>query len=259
MLTVETLTLSRGQYRAKVLIMFFVSIFKESEVLIMEEIWKDLKYLNNSGEWLDFKGIYQVSNLGNIRSYRANNGSKCSGRLSAEPRILKHSIATNGYHRVGLVVEEGTKNKPFLVHRIVASTFIDIPDSLLNEQKIQVNHKNENKSDNRLENLEWCTPLVNTNYGSRTKRAIENSVKTRTSKEWKELNPSYTHTNSRKVVGVHIETGDIVELNSMSCADSYFNIPLAGRSVSAAIRGKQKTAYGYKWFYKEDYEKHKNI
>ena len=221
------------------------------------EIWKDLRYLTTDGEWIDFGGIYQVSNYGNIRSFRAKNGSKCSGRLVETPRVLKHSVSVGGYHRVGLVLEEGTKNKSFLVHRIVASTFIDIPEQLLLEKKIQVNHKNEDKGDNRLENLEWCTPLENTNYGSRTKRAIANSVKTRTSKEWKEKNPSYNHSNAEKVVGVHTVTGEVVELNSMSCADKHFNIPLAGRSISACVRGRQKTAYGYKWFYKEDYLKTK--
>ena len=220
----------------------------------MVEIWKDLKYMTNSGEWLDFGGVYQASNLGNIRSFRASNGSKCSGRLSDQPRLLKPNVSSTGYYRVGLVLQEGTKNKMFLIHRIIASTFIELPEYLLGEKKVQVNHKNEDKSDNRLENLEWCTPLENTNYGTRTKRAISNSVKTRTSKEWKEANPSYNHTNSRKVVGVNVESGKVIKLNSMNCADEYFNIPLAGRSVSAAVRGIQKTAYGYKWYYEEYYE-----
>lgn len=230
---------------------------KGGDFIMSKEVWKDLKYLTNSGEWIDFGGVYQVSNLGNIRSYRAKNGSKCSGRLSEVPRILKHSISSNGYHRVGLVKEEGTKNRFFLVHRIVASTFIDIPEHLLFTRKIQVNHKNEDKDDNRLKNLEWCTPLENTNHGSRTERAIAKRTETMSSMEWKKQNSNRKRSRHESVVGVHVLTGDVVELNSMSCADAFLNITFASRSVSACVRGRQKTAYGYRWFYRDDYFKTK--
>lgn len=222
---------------------------------MIEEIWKDAKYLTRDGEWLDFKGVYQVSNLGNVRSFRKHSGGAIMGRLSDKPKLLKTKQSKSGYLRVGLVLTDGEHNKLYLLHRLIASTFIEIPERLLNEKKIQVNHINEDKSDNRIENLEWCTPYENTNHGTRTKRAIANSVKTRLTKEWKEKNPSYNHPNACKVIGVHVETGEIVELNSMNCADEFFNIPLAGRSVSAAVRGRQKTAYGYKWYYRDDYLK----
>lgn len=219
-----------------------------------KEIWKDLKYLTQKGKWIDFQGVYQVSNYGRIRSFRAHNGGKCYGRLSETPRLLKVAVAKNGYHRVGLVVKDGEKNRPFLLHRAVASTFIEIPSYLREEKEIDVNHKDEVKANNMVENLVWCTRLENNNHGTRTERAVAKGRLTKSSSEWKAKHSGGLIHNSRKVIGVSIKDGSVLELDSMNQADDYFNIPLAGRSVSATIRGKQKTAYGYKWYYKEDYE-----
>lgn len=210
----------------------------------MNEIWKDLKYKTNDEE-LDLTPYYQVSNLGNIRSFYDNNGSKCEGRLTNSPRILKTSKAKNGYLRVGLRV--GERQKIFLVHRLVALVFNPIPNS----SGMQVNHINENKEDNALANLEWTTPKENTNHGSRTDRAIENMRKTKATEEWKQNNSKGNVHNARAVVGVNIKTGETIEFESMSCVNEFFNKKNADRSISATIRGKQKSAYGYRWFYKD--------
>lgn len=210
----------------------------------MEEIWKDLKYKTNNEE-LDLTPYYQVSNLGNIRSFYDNNGSKCGGRLTSSPRILKTSKTENGYLRVGLRVEG--KQKLFLVHRIVALVFNPIPNS----SEMQINHVNENKEDNSLVNLEWTTPKENTNYGSRTNRAIENMKKTKDTEEWRKNNSKGNIHNARAIIGVNIKTEETVEFESMSCVNEFFGRKNADRSVSATIRGKQKSAYGYKWFYKD--------
>lgn len=220
-----------------------------------EEVWKDLKYLTKNGEWIDFQGAYQVSNHGNVRSYRAHGGAHKCGSFSKTPKPLKAVATKSGYYRVGLVVKDGEKNKPFLIHRAVASTFIEIPRYLQGETIIDVNHKDETKANNAVENLAWCTRLENNNHGTRTKRATAKGKTTKSSNEWKMKNSGGFIHNSRKVVGVSVENGSVVEFDSMSQADSYFNIPLAGRSISATIRGRQRTAYGYKWYYKEDYEK----
>lgn len=105
------------------------------------EIWRTI-------DWVDSR--YEVSNLGRVRS-----------NIRGKYRILRQWDGGRGYLKIEI------NKKCFLVHRLVASAFIDNPNNFP-----QVNHKNEVKSDNRVENLEWCTPSYNTNYGSRNARMV---------------------------------------------------------------------------------------
>ena len=113
------------------------------------EIWKDCK---------GYEGKYQVSNLGRVWSIKSQ---KC----------LKPYIMNNGYKQVSLMCKNG-KVKKELVHRLVAIAFIDNPNNLP-----QVNHIDENKENNCLDNLEWCDPKYNSNYGTRTKRVSKPQMK----------------------------------------------------------------------------------
>lgn len=91
---------------------------------------------------------YQVSNLGNVKSFK----------ISKEGKIMKPSITKNGYLTVKLYNNKGKTHK---VHQLVAMIFMNhIP----NGYKTIINHKNENKTDNRLENLELCTNRYNVVY-----------------------------------------------------------------------------------------------
>ena len=112
----------------------------------MTEIWEAIK---------GYEGKYEVSNLGRVKSL--------SYRNKKEERCLKPRNAGSGYPMVGLWNEEGCERK--YVHKLVAEAFIPNPNGYK-----EINHINETKSDNRAENLEWCTHAYNVNYGSRNGR-----------------------------------------------------------------------------------------
>ena len=119
------------------------------------EIWKDIK---------NYEGIYLVSNLGNVKSIGRNIskimfGGKNSSYFRKE-RILKPGYL-RGYQHVSLCKDGNIKI--FKVHRLVANAFIN---NL--ENKLQVNHKDGNKSNNKVENLEWVTAYENTVYSKST-------------------------------------------------------------------------------------------
>lgn len=101
------------------------------------EIWKDIK---------GFEGLYQVSNLGRVKSFWAWRG--------ANQRILNPYTDRGGY--LWLSFSKNKKSYFQLIHRLVANAFIPNP-----KNKRTVNHKNGDKTDNRVENLEWCTQSEN--------------------------------------------------------------------------------------------------
>ena len=108
----------------------------------MDEEWRDIQ---------GYEGHYQVSNLGKVRS------------VKREPFVLKGDLQQNGYRRVYLWLNGRKKN--LLVHRLVAETFIENPD-----EYTDVNHLDEDKTNNHVDNLEWCTHLYNMNYGAVKKK-----------------------------------------------------------------------------------------
>ena len=116
----------------------------------MEEIWKDIK---------GYEGYYQVSNLGRVKSLARyifiirNRGRQTYNQIVKE-KILKTHKSSNGYLLV--FFKKNNKSKPFFVHRLVATAFI--PNI---ENKPQVNHKDGNKQNNYLDNLEWATNCEN--------------------------------------------------------------------------------------------------
>lgn len=120
---------------------------------IIKEEWKDIE---------GFEGLYQVSNLGRIKSldrYVNDNG----GIRLKKGKIMKPKQYKCGY--IDIQLSNG-RVKHFLIHRLVAEAFIPNPDNLP-----QVNHKNECKWDNAVWNLEWCTRKYNQNYGKRNVKA----------------------------------------------------------------------------------------
>jgi len=120
------------------------------------EVWADIK---------NYEGCYQVSNLGRVRSldrYGVNNWGNAPRLFKG--RVLKPGISGSGYQFVNLQKDGVSENAR--VHRLVAETFIPNPLGLE-----EVNHKDENKTNNRVDNLEWCDRVYNANYGTVKERA----------------------------------------------------------------------------------------
>ena len=120
----------------------------------MEEIWKPLK---------GYEGLYEISNYGVVKSLKSS--WKC-GRNTARKKpytIITQRIIDNSYPTV-VLIKDG-KHKTAFVHRLVALTFIDNPNNFP-----MVNHKDEDRTNNRADNLEWCNSKYNNNYGTKNTR-----------------------------------------------------------------------------------------
>lgn len=169
----------------------------------MKEIWRDIE---------GYESLYQVSNMGRVKSL-GNGGS------NSKERILK-AEKNHCYLRVSLS-KEG-KKKHYRVHRLVATAFIPNLDNLP-----QVNHIDENKTNNCAINLEWCSSEYNHNYGTHNKRVAE----------------SQTNDPKRSKRVLCIETGVIYP----STKQVERELGFANSNISAVCLGKRKRAYGYTW------------
>lgn len=175
------------------------------------EIWKDIK---------GYEGLYQVSNKGRVKSLNY--------RRIGKEGILKGRPDKDGYLRIGLY--KNKKQKPFYIHRLVAIAFLPNPNNLP-----QVNHKDENKENNHVENLEWCTSEYNNNYGSRNERASV-SMKGKKHKLKKQI--------------LCIETGEIFD-TSQDVINIMFNGKGSQSNIRNHLNGQRKSAYGYHFKYIE--------
>lgn len=120
------------------------------------EIWKPI---------VGYEELYEVSNLGNVRSFNRIINRPVGAYLK-KGRVLRAGKSRNGYLTVRLVGNEGTST--LNVHRLVAQAFLDNPNGY-NE----VNHLDEDKTNNKADNLEWCTHKYNVNYGTRNRRIMK--------------------------------------------------------------------------------------
>lgn len=188
-------------------------------------------------EWKDiagYEGLYQVSTLGRVRSFH--------GRRGATVRILSPRRCTNRYLMVYLA-KEGIKVQR-LIHRLVAEAFIDNPCKYP-----QVNHKDEDVTNNQVDNLEWCTAKYNMNYGTHNQRVAEKlkgkklsaeacAKKSSKMKEWHK-----THRNPAQRNVLCVETGEVFE--SLKSAREFSH----SSGISNCLRGKSETSGGYHWRY----------
>ena len=174
------------------------------------EIWRDIE---------GFEGLYQVSNLGRTKRLYKNDKEK----------ILKPFFNRYGYLYINLY-KEG-KRETCRVHRLVAKAFIPNP-----ENKPEVNHKDEDKTNNKVENLEWMTRRENNNYGTRNERSRKSQTNDKK--------------RSQPIYGINIKTNEKIEFSSTREAQRN---GFSSGSIVHCLKGRRKTHKGYKWYYKEEY------
>ena len=118
----------------------------------MKELWKNIK---------GYEGLYQISNLGNVKSLSRK--VQFTNSHGTAVRITKTKILKPGKQGLylGVVLRKDGIGKSYYIHRLLAEHFIPNPNNLP-----EVNHKDENKFNNDLNNLEWCTHQYNSSYGT---------------------------------------------------------------------------------------------
>ena len=150
-----------------------------------------------------YEGLYGITTEGDVYSYKRK-------------KFLKPGVNGIGYLYVSLCKDGKIKN--YGVHRLAAEAYIPNPDNLP-----QVNHKDENKANNCLQNLEWCDSKYNNNYGTRNdkikKPILQYDLDGNLIREWE----------------CATDVGQEVRANICNC-----------------LKGNRKSAYGYIWKYKED-------
>ena len=124
-------------------------------------------------EWrpiVGYEGLYEVSSYGRVRSLDKYVKSKSKSYRLHKGKVLISEKNTRGY--LSVVLSYNGKHKAITVHRLVAQAFIPNPNNLP-----EINHKDEDKTNNNVENLEWCDHKYNVNYGTRNIRAKETAIK----------------------------------------------------------------------------------
>lgn len=166
----------------------------------MKEIWKPIE---------EYERLYEVSNLGNVKSLPRNGTIK-------KAKLLRVNVKKSGY--VNVVLTKNNKKKTFRLHRLVAKAFIPNP-----QNKPQVNHKNGIKTDNTASNLEWATSSENVRH------------------KYNVLGYNNKPVNPKPVIC--IDTGDIY--GSIKEAERIYGKNYG--AIQHAVNGKTKTAYNLHW------------
>ena len=175
----------------------------------VSEIWKDI---------IGYEGYYQVSSLGRVRSLNRTVRNHL-GFTFAKGKVLS-GIPRNGYIRVQLFKDGKFKN--YSIHRLVANAFVDNKNNMP-----EVNHKNEDKSDNRFNNLEWCSRKQNCNYGTRSERQSKKI--------------------SKNILQLTID-GHLIG-NFKSAIEASRLLGFKSNHISECCNGIRSTSNGYKWRY----------
>jgi len=173
----------------------------------MKEIWKEIK---------GYEGLYIISNNGEVVSLGLRNKVVNKQRI----KFLKLSYDIGGYHVVTLC--KNNHKKTYKTHRLVAIAFHDNPNNLP-----MINHKDECRTNNKANNLEWCTALYNATYNN-------NAVK----RGLLERAPIIQYSKDMKIIKIWSGRVEIVEVLGFS-----------GGNITSCCTGTRKTANNYIWKY----------
>lgn len=215
-------------------------------------------------EWRDiegYEGIYQISNYGRVKRLDTiiHTAIKYVSKRAIKGGVLKLSSNNRGYKTV--MLSNSVKRKKYFVHRLVAKAFIENPNNYP-----VVNHKDENPSNNMVENLEWCTQRYNMNWRNVMARKVAPKLR-KTEEEKKRNRQNYIqehkeeikaykriwYIKNRKPKGKFMKGVEQYDKNN-NFIKSYCSIEEAKRQtgishINCACSGKRKTAGGYIWKY----------
>lgn len=180
----------------------------------MDEIWKDIP---------GYEGLYQVSNLGNVKSL--------NWRGHGKPKNLTPKLQNS--NRLCVQLSKCGTVRYFLIHRLVALAFIPNP-----EGRSKINHIDENPLNNCVSNLEWCNHLYNVRcYINNHPDLFQKRKRT----------PKY---GKRLILQIEqISPDGTVKRVWNNSREIYVSTGMSDWSISECCRGNRKTAYGYKWRY----------
>lgn len=116
-----------------------------------------------------YAGIYEISNMGRVKSLSRIIERKDGNTRVTEDRIILPFLTKCGYHQI-VLCKDGVRKKHY-IHRLVANAFIENPNKLP-----IINHKDENKLNNRVDNLEWCSAYYNLRYGKMQAKLVKIDV-----------------------------------------------------------------------------------
>lgn len=198
-----------------------------------EEIWKDIP---------GYEGLYKVSNLGRVRSFADANP------VNRRNRILKQHLDGKGnYLFVGL--HRDGKVKLATVHRLVANAFVPNPLNLP-----QVNHKDECKTNNRADNLEWCTRSYNSRYGGARERMLksrrENNDMAAITEKIKRTKILRGTRDAEKAILQFSMSGEFIQ-RWASATDAERKLGISRVGIRKCCIGEYKQARGYIWVYEK--------
>lgn len=213
----------------------FTKYYNGDDFNMKQEFWKDVK---------GYEGLYKVSNLGRVKALERKI-TYSNGTEHTYPEKLKSQVNSCGYLAVTLC--KNGKHKQIKVHRLVAEAFLPNNNNLP-----QVNHKDENKHNNNVENLEWCSAKYNCKYGSRIKRITKNTdySKMVAHQNYKEHGKKSSEKMSYPV-GQYSLDGKLVR-HWKSAREVQKELGWDRSYIAKCCRGVAETSHGYKWKYENN-------